>query len=60
MATQNATLPQIATATRSKPKRELPLGKQLLYVSAGLGGSFPFRLGAWPEMTVITLKRDLG
>lgn len=36
------------------------LGKQLLYVSAGLGGSFPFRLGAWPEMTVITLKRDLG
>lgn len=36
------------------------LGRQLLYVSAGLGGSFPFRLGAWPEMTVITLKRDLG
>ena len=35
-------------------------GRQLLYVSAGLGGSFPFRLGAWPEMTVITLKRDLG
>lgn len=35
------------------------LGRQLLYVSAGLGGSFPFRLGAWPEMTVITLKRDL-
>lgn len=33
---------------------------QLLYVSAGLGGSFPFRLGAWPEMTVITLKRDNG
>lgn len=33
-------------------------GKQMLYVSAGLGGSFPFRLGAWPEMTVITLKRD--
>ena len=34
-------------------------GRQLLYVSAGLGGSFPFRLGAWPEMTVITLKREL-
>lgn len=33
-------------------------GKQMLYVSAGLGGSFPFRLGAWPEMTVITLKRE--
>ncbi len=33
------------------------LGEQVLYVSAGLGGSFPFRLGAWPEMTVITLKR---
>ena len=34
-------------------------GRQLLYVSAGLGGSFPFRLGAWPEMPVITLKREL-
>lgn len=33
-------------------------GTQMLYVSAGLGGSFPFRLGAWPEMTVITLRRD--
>ena len=32
-------------------------GVQMLYVSAGLGGSFPFRLGAWPEMTVVTLKR---
>jgi len=36
---------------------EYHMGNQLLYVSAGLGGSFPFRLGAWPEMTVITLKR---
>lgn len=35
-------------------------GMQMLYVSAGLGGSFPFRLGAWPEMTVITLKRKNG
>ncbi len=35
-------------------------GSQVLYVSAGLGGAFPFRLGAWPEMTVITLKRDNG
>lgn len=35
------------------------IGKQMLYVSSGIGGSFPFRLGAWPELTVITLKRDL-
>lgn len=34
-------------------------GNQMLYVSSGLGGSLPFRLGAWPEMTVITLKREL-
>ena len=26
-----------------------------LYVSLGVGGSLPFRLGAWPEITVITL-----
>lgn len=35
-------------------------GSQMLNVSAGLGGSFPFRLGAWPEMTVITLKSEHG
>ena len=35
------------------------IGEQVLYVSSGIGGSFPFRLGAWPELTVITLKRDL-
>ena len=35
------------------------LGNQMLYVSSGIGGSFPFRLGAWPELTVITLKREL-
>lgn len=35
------------------------LGSQMLYVSSGIGGSFPFRLGAWPELTVITLKREL-
>lgn len=35
------------------------IGEQTLYVSSGIGGSFPFRLGAWPELTVITLKRDL-
>lgn len=33
-------------------------GRQVLYVSPGLGGSLPFRLGAWPEMTVITLRRQ--
>lgn len=32
-------------------------GAQWLYVSLGLGGAFPFRLGAWPEMTVIELRR---
>lgn len=35
------------------------IGEQMLYVSSGISGSFPFRLGAWPELTVITLKRDL-
>lgn len=35
------------------------MGEQMLYVSSGIGGSFPFRLGAWPELTVITLKRDI-
>ena len=35
------------------------IGEQMLYVSSGIGGSFPFRLGAWPELTVITLKRYL-
>lgn len=35
------------------------IGEQMLYVSSGIGGSFPFRLGAWPELAVITLKRDL-
>lgn len=35
------------------------IGEQMLYVSSGIGGSFTFRLGAWPELTVITLKRDL-
>lgn len=31
-------------------------GKQMLFVSAGIGGSLPFRLGAWPEINVITLR----
>lgn len=33
-------------------------GKQVLYVSSGIGGTMPFRLGAWPEINVITLKRS--
>lgn len=31
----------------------------MMNVSYGIGGSFLFRLGAWPEMTVITLKRKV-
>lgn len=31
-------------------------GDQRLYVSAGLGGTVPFRLMAWPEINVITLR----
>lgn len=33
-------------------------GIQRLFVSEGLGGSFPFRLGTKPEIIVITLKRN--
>lgn len=29
---------------------------QTLYVSLGIGGTISFRLGAWPELNVITLK----
>ena len=31
---------------------------QTLYVSLGIGGTICFRLGAWPEVNVITLKRS--
>ena len=31
-------------------------GNQWLYVSIGLGGTIPFRLIAWPEINVITLR----
>ena len=31
--------------------------KHMLYVSLGIGGTVPFRFGAWPEINVITLKR---
>lgn len=29
----------------------------MLYVSTGIGGTVPFRLGAWPEINIITLSR---
>jgi hypothetical protein len=32
------------------------IGKRVLYVSKGLGGVIPFRLGAPGEIVVITLK----
>lgn len=32
-------------------------GEQMLNVSEGIGGIVPIRLGSWPELTVITLKR---
>ncbi len=31
-------------------------GTQQLYVSTGIGGSVPYRLGAWPTVEVITLN----
>lgn len=34
-------------------------GRQVLCVSSGIGGTMPFRLGAWPEINVIRLKRDI-
>ncbi|WP_108822624.1 metallophosphoesterase [Dysgonomonas sp. Marseille-P4361] len=34
-------------------------GKQALYVNVGIAHVlFPFRFGAWPEITVITLKKE--
>lgn len=32
-------------------------GGSMLYVSQGIGGTVPFRLGAWPEVNVIVLRR---
>ncbi len=32
-------------------------GSQQLFISAGVGGMLAFRLGAWPEINVITLKK---
>lgn len=31
-------------------------GHQQLYVSTGIGGSIPYRLGAWPQIEVLTLR----
>ena len=33
-------------------------GSQSLYVNIGLGGTLPWRIGATPEITLITLKRN--
>ena len=34
-------------------------GKQMLYVNIGLGHLlYPMRLGAWPEITVLTLRKE--
>lgn len=34
-------------------------GNRALYVNVGLGFvGIPFRFGAWPEITVITLQKD--
>ena len=32
-------------------------GDRTLHVSLGAGGTVPFRLGAWPEIDIITLHR---
>ena len=33
-------------------------GNAMLYVSIGIGGTMPFRFGAWPEINVITLEKE--
>lgn len=32
-------------------------GNQQLFVSTGIGGTIPYRLGAWPKIEVITLRK---
>ena len=32
-------------------------GSQQLFISSGIGGMLAFRLGAWPEINVLTLRR---
>lgn len=33
-------------------------GGRMLHVSKGTGGTAPFRFGAWPEITVLTLRKS--
>ena len=33
-------------------------GSQQLYISSGIGGMLAFRLGAWPEINILTLRRE--
>lgn len=33
-------------------------GSQQLFISSGIGGMLAFRLGAWPEIDVLTLRRE--
>ena len=33
-------------------------GNQQLYISEGLGGTLPFRFGAWPQIVILTLHRN--
>lgn len=33
-------------------------GEQQLFVSLGVGGSVPFRFGAWPEVDLLELRRE--
>jgi hypothetical protein len=32
-------------------------GDQQLYISTGLGGTLPFRFGAWPKLVILTLHK---
>ncbi|MBP5206166.1 MAG: metallophosphoesterase [Bacteroidales bacterium] len=32
-------------------------GDQQLFISTGLGGTLPFRFGAWPQLVILTLHR---
>jgi arabinogalactan oligomer/maltooligosaccharide transport system permease protein len=55
MATQSATLPKQQTVTRIKPKRELALGKQLLYQIILLLIAF---IVVFPMLWVVSLSLD--
>jgi arabinogalactan oligomer/maltooligosaccharide transport system permease protein len=55
MATSSATLPQTPTITRSRPRRELALGKQLLYQVLLL---FISLITLFPILWVVSLSLD--